>query len=336
LSNVVYDNINVTIYQEFQFNDSNTDFVRILDNTNEPYNGTWQLILTGYGTYSVVQVGSSLVIDYFTLHNLPSVQTTLPYELRDGDNNLLAAGTGLWFSSNRGVVDITGDYLKVIRNEYVQIITSSSHYYKNQYKIIGFIPNDTNRLYIENYTIGTIGNISINIIERLIDAAVGYFHYQGMTLLTNTNYEVSLGIQNGVNSAIILGGNAAVENSHFKENYLVLINGNYYAISEIDGMTITLNGPFMDCGLSHTANQVTFQILWFIKEIGQVTIPPRENDPIYIPGGTFASLNRDVTEVIMYTSNDNAPIGIGLLPNNEILNQKESISVKIERFKGEK
>ncbi len=78
----------------------------------------------------------------------------------------------------------------------------------------------------------------MKIWQRLADNQIGYLSHKGLKLLTSTNYETTLSINNGENPPGLV-----LENDKFKESFLVAIDSDYYFIADIDGTTITLGGP---------------------------------------------------------------------------------------------
>jgi hypothetical protein len=157
---------------------------------------------------------------------------------------------------------------------------------------------------------------------------VGNFAYDGLRLVTSTNYEVSLDIQNGANH---LSPQPVLEK--LKENYLIKIGSDYYAIQEIDGTTITLSGPAQTWYLFGTP--VTFEIYQF-SFIGPYTYPTT-TDP-NIPGHTLAYINRQSGEVIDSTETLMALSIRNSVDKNrivEVIGQAEDITYSIEYKKGD-
>lgn len=353
LSNDIYQE-NVKIYQEFLFSDDNIDFQNLWDSTapSIEYDGSWSIILPNYphddgNEYSIVKIDSrnNLLIDNFLKSGstLSSINTSsINYTLKNGEGETISSSsTGEWIEGNRGLVDITNGELNTISMNDIRNIISIDNFLLfngSQYRVIEFLKNNPYRFYINNYTEGTVSGQNIHVYSRLIDSALGYFHYYGLNLTDGNNYENSLGILNGANSPA--DPNLILENDHFKENFIVEIESNgeidYYAISEIDGDRIYLSGPHYDWGLRAEINSqnVIFKISRFNK-VEQITIPERTY-PNW-PGANFRVLDRRGNEVIeVHNSDTNEITGLGLLAasaknsRNEILSQKESITVQID------
>jgi len=185
-----------------------------------------------------------------------------------------------------------------------------------QYEIREFI--DDENFLITGWTFGSMGVTSAEVFRRLIDEAVGYLDVRGLTLDTSpTNYETGLSISNGANW---LG--PLLENSQFKENFLVLIGGKYHEILEIDGTTITLSTPKKMWGLSGTA--VSFEIHQFTKV------------PVTIHGDTLSFVDRRNNDVVDIEIETMTPMSMlaNLLNSDEgnmdIQSQGEGVTIEID------
>ena len=354
----------VKINQEFLFTDDSVDFEKLWDlrNPNAEYDGSWKITLPseyshdGGNDYSVLKIDlrNNLLLDNFLkLHsNLPNINTlSINYTLKDEVGETICSNSGgEWTEGTRGLVDVTngGSNVPTI-NDLRNVINIDDFVVFNdvQYKISEFLTEDPYRFYINSYTEGTAGSQPIHVYKRLIDSALGYFHYYGLNLTDGTNYETSLGILNGVNSPH--DPNLILDNDHFKENFIVELESNgeldYYGISEINGARIYLSGPHFDWGLQAeiATPNVNFKISRFKKglfdseghDLGQITIPERTH-PNW-PGAKFRVLDRQGNEAIEVHNSENDEVtGMGLLAalaeggKHDILSQKESITVTIE------
>jgi hypothetical protein len=354
LSNDFYSNSDTTIFQEFVFNDDNISFVDLWnDETPEnAYDGSWTLVLAGYpytgdNVYEVISmdIDGNLRLDNFLKIGctLPSTDTTgINYILKDDSGNTIASGaTGEWTETTRGLVDISSE---VSLDDVMNIIKIGNYVLYNglQYRVDAFL--DMHRFYISKYTDGTASSILIHVYDRLIDTAIGYFNYRGMTLETIVNYETALSISNGKNSTI--PEDLLKDDNNFKENFLIMITISgtdyYYAISDIDNTIITLNGPYQTWGLSSEilAPNVSFQIIKYAKN-GPVDIAPRIA-PVW-PGHEFRFLDRRGNEVIQVHNSETDEItGLAMATalnqdqSKDVVSQKENISLKITWFDQEK
>jgi hypothetical protein len=144
-----------------------------------------------------------------------------------------------------------------------------------------------------------------------------------------------LGIVDGANPPAVV-----VDDDLFMENFLVLIGTDYYAISQIDGTTITLNGPMQNWGLlTSGGTAVQFMILKYTKEA--FSVPEREEPPM--SGYDFRSIDRRGTEIINLTVDTGvpfieSPLMLSVLNKKDkdaiidTISQTENVSLKIDWF----
>ena len=206
-----------------------------------------------------------------------------------------------------GGTDFVIDYQ--IQNDDVVIIGPK------KYSVVNIDSDD--EFTISNYTAGSVGATNCKIHRRLVEQAVGYLGVSGLILTTSDNYEADLAISNGNNSI-----NPLIEDSQFKENFLVLIDTTYYQILEIDGPVITLMGPTQNWGLTGTS--VDFSIVQFTKL------------PVTINGQTLEFVDRRSNGVVVIgdsiTSLSFAANTLNSLNSqaNDTQYQKEGVSIQIE------
>lgn len=339
----------VTIIQSdvFSFSDSSVDFVALgVQSEHDVTEGfatnpyTIDIPAYGGGPYNIEQIlpDGSLILE--TDGTLPTVNTTgIVYTLLDGDGDVVISSiSGVLAVKRRAIVtlrDNIGDVILIrgnavtattiddIRN-YVSI-GNYAIYSGNEYFISGFIENETLSFYIDEYSDGSVSGVTVIVEDRVIENETGYFNYKGLTLTTVIDYEVTLDIQNGTNPPAI-----PVDEDVFKENFLILIGSNYYGISEIDGVTITLSGQPQNWPTGGTP--VTFSILQFEKNevsIAQRIYPPQ-------PGYDFESIDRRGQEIIEYeieTATPLAMLGVPAALNTPAKDhtiQQESINFTVE------
>jgi hypothetical protein len=199
------------------------------------------------------------------------------------------------------------------------------------YRIIGFA--DDSKAYIEGYTLGSMAGVPITIYRRLVDGGLGYLDERGMYLITSTDYEAALEVQDGANPPLV-----QKENNSFKANYLIEINSNYYTVTEWDGTRIDLSGPLIDWGLGGFTG-VEFSIIQFTK-----------TEDVVVRDATFRIIDRRGEEPITITTETVMPFALqakaaALNSDNgkgiiETITQDESIDIEImwkdgESYKGE-
>jgi len=351
ISNKIIEGNPVNIEQDdyFTFSDSSINFPQLgvqtqWDVDEGIYTGTpWELIITssGGGTFVIEHMlpnGSLVLADD---GSLPTSNTTgMTWLIQDGSGTTRATGTGGALTvRRRAIVDFrpgsAATTLENIRN-YVKI-GDYLMYNSTQYEVIGFVEGDNYMFYIDNYTGGDVAGVSVVVYRRLAENGIGQLGYRGLQLDTApTNYETTLPIVNGTNppNPLIQG----IVDNDLKENYLILIGSEYFAISDIDGSIITLDGPSNDWTLAGTA--VTFDIYQYEKE--GVVIPAREEPEV--PGHTFEYVDRGGLPIIEYEVEYGTSMSMfsasmaarilnaasGSEETLDLVNQQEAISYKIE------
>ncbi len=323
---------NASIYQDdlFKFKDNSFSFSNAAVKTewdviNTEYPGSaWTITIAAYSDeYEIANIlsdGSIILKD--PNKTLPTSNTSsITYILKDDSGNTINSGsTGILTVSRRGRVELDSTIL--IRGDNITLsdvrdLMDSYHnngenhyvlYDSNQYEFFGFIDGSTRNFYIKNYTDGDVVGTNIVIYQRLLNSQTGYFNYKGLKLTCLSDMEVFLGVQNGANADTLFADldshgdpyTLQLENNHFKENFLVLIGSDYYAISEIDGNDIWLVGPEQNWYLTGTS--VNFDIYRYDKASGE--IPSRDYPPMH--GFSFDFLDRRGSEIIEMTI-DTAP-----------------------------
>ena len=357
LSVDLYENATTTLNQEFKFDDLTQDFLELWDvnNPREVYDGSWRIELSAYpypdpppfgpnnDVYTIVSIttDSELLIDGYAhpLNSLPIVNASgITYTIRNDTGYLITTGVaGSWTKTQRGIVDFSSE----VTLEDVRSLFEIGHYVLyggTQYEIVGFIPNDNHRLYIGNYTSGNIVGVTTHVYQRLASNQVGYLQYKNLILQTIVNYETILGILNGANAPV--DPNLILDSDLWKESFLVVIQNfppvadDYYAISQINGTIITLNGPYHQWKTPAAGGTpVLIHIYQYIKQ--PLTIPERNYPPM--PEHTFDSVDRrgnDVIQMSIETATPFMPPFLALnIPDNsvsDVLGQNESITYFIE------
>jgi hypothetical protein len=326
VSNKVYEQSSVSISQKdyyiFTDNDYNLEEIKIISKKD---------ILDGSSTGSAYKIkfNNNNYFKYEILEILPNNKivfagpddsnelninkTNVTWTIESDSPEAIASGDGgNILIKNRGIVDIESgasiddvrDLIKI--NDYLLVD-------EKWYKIKSFIENENYKFYIDNYSSGDAGGMGALIYRRVIENCVGQFDYTGLVLETTTNYESSLGIQNGSNSSGLI-----TKSNNLKENYLILIDSQYYSIIDIDENKITLDGPNKDWTTLGT--DIQFTIYKFVNQ--SVNIPETINPPI--PGHDFDQIVRSNNEVIV-----SSVVSTSMLAN-KILNSINSGSEFIE------
>jgi len=329
LSNIRGSKSSVSITQDdyFTFSDAELDL-----STHDPKSqwdvdqeyaiAPWTVTIGAYSdTYDILNIlpdGSFVLNDPST--SLPTSNTNgISYTLKDSDGDVVATGTtGKLKVKRRGRVNI-GSSISILGSTYTWTTAKSffdsyhengrNHYIikdSNPYPFDGFVEDVDNEFYISGYSDGDAAGVPIEIQHRLVNGKKGYFSYKGLKLTTASDHEVGLDICNGDNADTLFAATDAggdpytlqLENDTFYQNFLIVINEEYYAISRIDGDEVWLIGP--DHNWKTTGTAVTYDILHYEKQgadIEESIYPP-------VPAHSFDILDRRGNEVITGTFTD--------------------------------
>lgn len=258
LSNEITSDLSADIYQDdiYAFTESSQDFI-VLNLTTEVSGGSPAKLVVTSGAYAGAYVIHDVLPDNTILINsFPSTSNVsgLFYKITNNDQsttylNRSTNGSGNVGVTRRGRVETVN-----LRDDWGVTNGYFVRYSSADYKITGF--SDASTAYIDGYVGGTVAGVPIKIYKRLIEQGTGYVDVRGMYLITSTNYEAGLDVQNGSNPPA-----TPLENDSFIENFLVVINGNYYQIIGWNGTRIDISGPKTTWGLSGTT--VTFSIMQY-------------------------------------------------------------------------
>jgi hypothetical protein len=150
--------------------------------------------------------------------------------------------------SSQGLVEVADDISTILKMGDYLIIEDDP----NQYPIIGF--GESLGQFSIAYNGPSLG-ATITVYRRLTDNQAGYFNYNGIKLILPGNYEANLGIVNGASAPNypfptgFLNEGSGTDDDHFKENFMVSINSQYFTIEDINGnspsghTTFILGGP---------------------------------------------------------------------------------------------
>ncbi len=264
LSNIVYsDIIDVTEIDDTRFYDDNIEFI---------FYGAvvgWKIVITSglhTGTYIISSVNPDNSVSISGLSGLDITENGLSYELRTNTNTLRHTGTSVGkLRSNRiGRIEIDPLVTNISPNYYAHFDLFPATRF-----IILSVDVDNSVVYIGNWKNGDIAGTSMQIRQTMVDGSVGgsifgYFSVRGMELTGTTPT-----IDN------------SVENNQFLENYAILINDNYYKITEIDGSVMKISGVPVLTWSINSPTSVSYAITHFEK------IPVVTQD-----GNTFSQIDR--------------------------------------------
>lgn len=328
-----------------EFSEDNQNF--IFDNIKTQLDGSpWKIYINDYATsYEIINIlpNGTLIIDdpSYTLPSLSSnteIYSNLSYILRDNnDNDVYNSLNGKLTIKSRATISLSGSVLingssvnyygnDTFFNKYHEKF--NNHYVLmngNQYLITGY-PNDDS-IYIEGYYGGDASGVEIKILKRLLNNESGNFQYFGIKLDGISNLENSLGINNGENPISV-----PLEDNSFKENFLILIDTEYFSINNIDENMIYLSGPHKTWGTTGTS--VEFNVIRYTKN--GLDILPNDRKPKH-DGYSFDQIDRRGYDII--TIEDQQVESLSALSASAInsegpvdcVSQRENIQLIIEK-----
>lgn len=269
LSNINYSSTNATITQAnlFEFDDANLNFSTlnvksIWDTINDgDYSGgAWKLDIPAYGsTYEIENIlpdGTLILVDDGSLPSIDVASITYTL-LNDIDEEIENSTSGNLTITNRGLINLNDALL--INTSQIASIGYYVSYDNVDYVISSF---EGNNFYISDYSDGDVVGADLLIQKRLVYNKLGFLGYRGLKMTSASNHESGLGILNGNNASP--DENLITDDSNFKENYLIKINGEFYKISFISGTLIILEGKHQDW-TTINGEAITYDVLHFNK-----------------------------------------------------------------------
>jgi hypothetical protein len=248
ISNILYSTSVAEIAQDNLciLSDENTDFdllsVKTLwdvEHTPDYTGGTWKVLIPAYSPtpYEIrkIEGGALYLKDDGTL---PTVDTTgIAFTLlNDLDEEIASSVTSSLDVTFRGYVNLNDSgFNPTTIQQYIHVY-DLLFYSGTEYLIVEF---DGKNFWIEGYSGGDVAGVNVQTRRRLATQEIGYFGYKGLRLTTFADHEAEFEMINGSNPTPV---NDQKDGSNFKENYLFLINGDYYKIVEIDEKEVILAG----------------------------------------------------------------------------------------------
>jgi len=334
LSNITYESPNpVSILQadKFIFTDDSQSFSEIgvkgtwdVNNVPDYTGGAWEVSIPSLSaTPYVVEnvIGDQLIL---TDDGSLPVSGTFTYTLYDDSSNaVLSSTTGALASEKRGLVDLNDP--NIINRDEIFQIGDFLYYDGTEYEIIEFTGTDS--FYIYGWVDGDVAGADVETRRRLVKSSVGQFGYRGLELITFSDHEAEFGIVNGENPPSII-----TDNNLFKENFMFLINNQFFRILEWDGVNVKLAGREQSwTTLTAGGTVLAYSLVQFTKN--QVNVQ-------FI---VFDHLDRDGHDPIIRTIEDltdmnQAIVALSSGPSSgvqEQVGQDESISFVIETSSGQ-
>lgn len=331
-----------TVYKDnyITFTDDGKDFSSLksiwdVDNNIDYFGSTWKIQFGSYGLHEIKNIlpNNTIVLNYSNL--LPTSNTnSVSYTILNDLNEVILTGTtGKIKVVNRGRVDFSGAFLSESGSNTLEDISSlmdsyhnngKNHYFSfngTKYEFDSFVNNSNTQFYIKGWSSADFsGSATVQLLEKIVSNDKGYFQYNGIEITSVTNLETALGIQNGSNPVTPM---LDIDDS-FKENYLVLMNSNYYVITGINGGVLTLAGPEIDLGISGT----TLNVRIYRYSKNNISIESRDYPPMH--GAEFESIDRNGYEII--TGFKPEIFSLALNNNDQIVenvNQNQNINFTI-------
>jgi len=336
LSNIIYESLNAQIVQEVcgVLTDTSLELSNYgiksewdVDNTPDYVGGPWQIYFPTLAQTVDIQKTEGDKIYLPCDGSIPAGVHT--YVIKDDSNNVILSSTGTVVNSYRGrvhIVDPDGIPVSSIIRHGDYVLYDGTQYLVDELKVDG-------DLIINAYSDGTANGVSVQFLRRLADQETGYFVYSGLKLLTPVNHETEFGIQNGIGSPVT-DPDEVLDNSNFKENYLIKIGDYYYKIVEINGTEITLDGLPQDWGtLVAGGTSVGYAVHQFV------------NDTVETNFVVFDQLDRRGKDVVIReiestVTNDVAIVALSMNPQGgqgieESVMQEEGVSFEIKYKNGD-
>lgn len=323
LSNIVYENPSTNIFQDdiFNLSDEEVDYTEI-GILGTDCGGNWKVSILAGSTSTLHNIKTALPDGSLLLDDpdrvLPiSTMSGLTYTLFNGDTAIIESDNGNLKVRRRGRVDKNDTRIDDIRNfvnvcDFIEIEGI-------QYEIVAF--ENENEFYIANYDGDDKSGIFTTIFKRLVDSETAFLSYFGNELDTDANLEASLGIASteDVN---------AVEGNRFKENFLLVIDGEFHKIEAINNSRIVLGGPeHFWTTLPAGGTRINYSVFRFTK------------NSITIGGHEFAFLDRRGQEQVDMDVETLMPLHMNLVDAlntssaNDVISQEHQISYQVD-YKG--
>lgn len=339
LSNPIDASSTINIYQDniFKFTDESqsfNDFKSLWDVSRGYSTASWKIKIPAYSVtpLNIINVQSNGSIMLEDDGSLPSSSaTSISYTAYDQYNNeLFVSVSGVLVVTARGRTEVLNTTLHDVKN--VFLIGDYQKISSTEYKIIGFKDGADDQFYIDGYTGGDVAGASLYTYRRLLDNKVGYLSHKGLNIQISGNIESSLSINNGENSLVAM----PLEDDHFKENYLIDIDGKLYFMANINGnspvgsTTIALDGPDSYWKtLVNGGTSTPYSIYRYIKT-QDITIQGQQFD---LEPATFDTIDRRGRVTIGNDASGTEEIKMLQAPKDNFLestSQKEGVEFIIE------
>lgn len=199
--------------------------------------GTWKVSIPAYSAtaYEIIKIVENTLILQDT-DSLPTTSTTgITFTLLDDNDVSKGSSTiGVLDVTERGYIDINDT--QVVNLSDILRVGDQINYDGNDYTVQEL---DDRNFWIADYSDGVVAGADIYTKRHVVQSAIGYFGYKGLRLTTWSDHEAEFGMINGSNPP---PATQQKDDSLFKENFMFLINGDYFKIVSIDEREVVLDG----------------------------------------------------------------------------------------------
>ena len=220
-----------------------------VNNTADYTGGAWSISIND-NDYDVQLIENGIL--YF--YDGEDVPASSVYTIKDDLGNTIFQGIGAFSSEDKAIVDLNDSVVNVGEFRENDLL----FYNDTEYTISGF---EDRNLILDNYTDGDVLGADVEVRRRILENATGYLGYKGLNLRTTQDWESTLGIINGSNPPI-----DQPDDSLFKENFFVQIDGDLFKIISWDGTNITLSGLDQTWPLEANPLAYNYSLFQFEKE----------------------------------------------------------------------
>lgn len=333
LSNIIYETFNATIIQEScgVLTDNSVSLAEYgiksdwdIENTPDYIGGAWKINIPSLSI--TLDIAKTEGREVYLPCNSPIAAGNYSYRLLDDNDEEILVSVCTITNFNRGRIDIidpNGINVADIINHGDYLLYDGVEYLVDELKLNG-------DLIVNDYSDGNAVGVSVKFLRRLVFSDIGYFVYNGLKLVTSVNHETEFNIQNGIGSPVT-DPDEILDNSNFKENFLIQIDSNYYKVMQINGTEITLEGLPQDWGTVFAGGTlVNYSMHHFV------------NDTVETNFVVFDQLDRRGKDVVIReiestVTNDVAIVALSLNPGQgieETVVQEEGVSFEIEYLNG--
>jgi hypothetical protein len=335
LSNILYGTSNTTITQDnlYELSDEEVDFAKIgvktlwdVEHTPDYTGGAWKVLIPAYSAtpYEIKDIRNGVLVlkgdNTLPISNTSNISYTLK---NDSNQNIATSDSGHLKVELRGYVNLNDGNILDLRD--FADVGDYLFYDGTEYLIVEL---DGNNFWIKGYTDGDAAGVSTHTRRRLADKQIGYFGYRGQRMTTWADHESEFEMVNGRNSP---PEDQIKDDSHFKENFLFEIEGEYYKIIDIDKKEVVLAGRDQNWKTMNAGGTAVAYKL--------IHLPKKQVNVGFIVFDYLDHNGKDpvIREIESTVDNNTAIMALSTTPGSgvqENVSQEEGISFFIEKSDG--